>query len=243
MLLRTALTGAAALLVAVPCAQSAQTLKLDLASPANAVTGGVAVQSAKLQRRAYVVTVSGTGSLWHPDDAAPVNCGAPEPGKVITDPTPGQPVAVPTVDAAVVYAAPRGVPFLGGYACVEPTPKAPPAQAALRMGVGGVLSARAPIGGQPKVPSASHSYAYVVVGAGRPLQFQYADPVVWDNSGRLAITIRTLPECAAAVGACLPTAAPTLQMLASLKPPKGPLPCVFPALAAITKAGDRGQCA
>ncbi len=88
----------------MPSAASAsETLKLDLASEANAQPRGVAVQSTALRARSqYVVTVSGTGSLWKPDPSAPVTCGTPEPGAVITEPSADRPVAVPTVDAAVV---------------------------------------------------------------------------------------------------------------------------------------------
>lgn len=243
MLRRLALACALALLSAVP-AHATQVVPLDLADAANAEPHGIAAQTAKLRSRtAYVVTISGTGSLWSPDETtAPVTCGAPEPGATITTPTPGRAATPPTVDAAVVYAAPRGLPFLGGFACVPPTPTKPPAQAALRMGVRGVLRAVAPIGGQPKAPAADHTYAYAVLGRGLPLQFQYADPLVYDNSGILTITVRTARECLR--DRCLalrPSTAHAARL--SLTPNEG-LPCVFRSLPAKgTEPAESGLCA
>lgn len=217
-------------------------LQLDLASAQNAMPRGVAVQSAPLQRRVrYVVTISGTGSLWTPDASAPVTCGAPEPGATITSPTPGREATPPTVDAAIVFAAPRGVPFLGGFACVQPTPKQPPAQAALRMGTGGRLRAAAPIGGTPRRAAADHTYHYAVTGRGRPLQLQYADPLVYDNSGILTVTIRTEAECRAV--RCTTPTAPAPVVTTSLASP-GALPCAFALLPARAGRGaERGLCA
>lgn len=239
MLRRLAFVCAFALLTPATPASAAQVLRLDLAAPANAVPGGVAVQSAKLRARtSYVVTITGTGSLWAPAPDVPVDCGAPEPGAVITEPTPGRAATPPTVDAAIVFAAPRGLPFLGGFACVEPTPTAPPAQAALRMGTRGTLSPAVPIGGQPREAAADHTYRYAVRGTGRPLQFQYADPLVYDNSGLLTITIRTERECRKA--RCLPssTKRPVAAQAASA------LPCVFAALPAAGpgRPADHGLC-
>lgn len=241
LLARTALVGTAALLLSAPAAHSAQVLKLDLASAQNAIPRGVTVQSAPLQRRAsYVVTVSGTGSLWTPDASAPVTCGAPEPGTVITEPTPGRAATVPTVDAAIVFAAPRGVPFLGGFACVGAKPTKPPAQAALRMGFGGRLRAVTPIGGPPKRAAVDHTYHYEIRGRARPLQLQYADPLVYDNTGILTVTIRTKDECR--VERCLApsgsTPAPTFTT--SLAAPNAAaMPCVFAGLPA--RAGERAE--
>ncbi|MFN7135709.1 MAG: hypothetical protein ACK4N5_26790, partial [Myxococcales bacterium] len=84
MLRRLTLVSALALIptaIATDAAQAAQVLKLDLAAPANAEPGGVAAQSARLRARSsYVVTITGTGSLWSPAADVPVDCGAPEPG-------------------------------------------------------------------------------------------------------------------------------------------------------------------
>lgn len=239
LIARTAFVGLVALLASAPAAHSAQVLKLDLASAQNAVPRGVTVQSAPLQRRArYIVTVSGTGSLWTPDASAPVICGAPEPGTTITEPTPGRAATEPTVDAAIVFAAPRGVPFLGGFACVGAKPTKPPAQAALRMGVAGRLKAVAPIGGVPKRAAADHTYHYEVTGRGRPLQLQYADPLVYDNTGVLTVTIRTKEECRAERCTTSTGTAPAPTFTTSLAAP-GAMPCVFAALP--SRAGQRAE--
>jgi hypothetical protein len=242
LLARLTLVGALTLLASAPSAHSAQVLKLDLASAQNANPAGIATQSAPLKRRTrYVVTISGTGSLWNPDASAPVTCGAPEDGE-ITEPTPGRAATPPTVDAAIVFAAPRGVPFLGGFACVKPTPKSPPAASALRMSTGGALRGATPIGGQPVVAAADHTYHYAVTGRGRPLQLQYADPLVYDNSGMLTVTIRTRSECR--IVRCTATAGTaTTTTTFGADSPLG-LPCVFGGLPA--RAGQpakRGLCA
>ncbi len=243
MFARTALVGALLLAASTPAAHSAQVLKLDLASPQNAAPRGVAVQSAPLQRRAaYVVTVSGTGSLWTPDASARVTCGAPEPGTAITEPTPGRAETPPTVDAAIVFAAPRGVPFLGGFACVGKKPTAPPAQSALRIGTGGRLRAIAPIGGYPRRPAANHTYHYEVTGRGRPLQLQYADPLVYDNSGLLTVTIRTKEECRAERCTAPAGTAPAPTLTTSMVLPSA-LPCIFAGLPSKDgRRAERGLC-
>lgn len=228
MLSRITLVGALALLAAAPTANASQVLKLDLASAENAKPQGVAVQSAPLEKRTrYIVSVSGTGSLWAPDASAPVTCGTPERGPIV-EPTPGRAATPPTVDAAIVFAAPRGVPFLGGFACVAPTPTKPPAQAALRMGTGGALAAAMPLGGVPSVAAPDHIYHYAVTGNGRPLQFQYADPLVYDNSGILTITIRTRSECR--VVRCTGTTGKPVRLLT--RGLDRPLPCIFASLPA-----------
>ncbi|MBO9534932.1 MAG: hypothetical protein J7513_18305 [Solirubrobacteraceae bacterium] len=238
MLRRLAFVCALALLPSAAPAHGAQVVKLDLAAAANATPGGVAAQSARLRARAaYVVTISGTGSLWAPADDQPVDCGTPEPGTTITEPSPGRATTAPTADAAIVFAAPRGLPFLGGFACVEPTPTAPPAQAALRMGTRGVLTPAVPIGGVPTVAAADHTYQYAVRGTGRPLQFQYADPLVYDNSGILTITIRGARECRKV--RCLKRPGKTQPEAFAARS----LPCVFDALPAVAgRDAERGLC-
>ncbi len=79
---RLALVCAFALLPAstAATAHAAQVVKLDLASPANAEPGGVAAQSNRLRRfMPYVVTISGTGSLWSPGPDAPSIAARPSP--------------------------------------------------------------------------------------------------------------------------------------------------------------------
>jgi hypothetical protein len=240
---RTALVGGLALLASAPAAPAAQVLQLDLASAQNATPRGIAAQSAPLQRRTkYVVTISGTGSLWTPDASAPVTCGAPEPGATITQPSPGRAATAPTVDAAIVFAAPRGVPFLGGFACVQPTPKQPPAQAALRMGTGGPLRAATPIGGTPRRAAPDHTYHYAVKGRGRPLQLQYADPLVYDNTGILTVTVRTEAECRA-VRCTSTSGAPAPKVTTSFVAPAA-LPCAFSGLPSRAgRSAEHGLCA
>lgn len=175
---------------------AAETLKLDLASPANATVGAAAVSSSPLVAdQTYVVTVSGTGSLWSPvETPAPVTCGAPEAAPIV-EPTPGKPEAVPTVDAALIFAAPVGVSLWDTLACSGPNPAVPPAPSGLRMGVGGALAPALPIGGLPAAASPTHTYAYSVKGTGAPLEFQLFDVRPDDNSGILTIVIRSEAEC------------------------------------------------
>lgn len=233
MFARTALVGALALLCAAPTAQAAHTLKLDLASPQNAAPDGVAAQTPPLRSGVrYIVRVSGTGSLWANDPAAPVTCGTAA-RRPISELSPGTDPRPATVDGAVVFAAPKGVPFLGGFACVPPTPTRPPAAAALRMGTGGKLAAVVPLGGAPTVPAADHTYYYEVRGRGRPLQLQYADPVVDDNSGVLTVTVRSRLVCM--LTGCLPPklrrhSGPRARGAALRLVDGGGLPCVFTAL-------------
>ncbi len=216
-------------------ALAAETLKLDLANPANATAGAAAVASSPLTAgQVYVVTVSGTGSLWSPvETPAPVTCGAPESAPIV-EPTPGKPAAVPTVDAALIFAAPVGVSLWDTLACSGPNPAVPPAPSGLKMGVGGALAPAVPIGGVPAAVNPSHTYAYSVQGTGAPLEFQLFDVRPDDNSGILTIVIRSQAECDS--GACLTGLIPPQVMLPATGTPGSSTPTAAAPPATTTSA-------
>ncbi|MBJ7472381.1 MAG: hypothetical protein JHD16_13830 [Solirubrobacteraceae bacterium] len=205
MKLPLALACASALAITVSStASAAETLKLDLADPANAVAGGVTTQTAPLLAgQSYVVRVSGSGSLWRPSDfpSPAAWCGTPDT-KPIMEPTPGAEATVAAVDPAMVFASPVGAFLYGRGACVDSNENDLPYASGLKLGTRGVLNPAVPIGGQPAAPNPAHTYLYKVTGDGTPLQFQFADVHAADNSGIFTIDVLSAAECSAL--RCLP---------------------------------------
>lgn len=225
MKLRLAIACASALAITVPSpASAAQTLKLDLADPANAVAGGVTTQTAAplAAGQTYVVRVSGSGSLWRPSDfpSPAAWCGAPD-ARPIIEPTPGAEATVAAVDPALVFASPVGSFLYGRAACVDSEAQDLPYASGLKFGTRGVLNPAVPIGGQPAAPNPAHTYAYEVTGDGTPLQFQFADVHTGDNSGIFTIDVFSAAECSAQH--CLPQP-PVSTTPVATTPPTTPTP-------------------
>ncbi len=144
---RRAAGAALAAAVIAPAAHASEVLSLDLANPVNGTSGGVAAQSQPLVAGGdYVVTISGTGSLWSTNDPYYDLCGLPEPGDD-HEPLARQPDTPPTIDAAFVFAAPVGVGLMGGSACSEPNATTPPVPGLLLMGTHESFAPAVPIGG------------------------------------------------------------------------------------------------
>ncbi|MBO9531415.1 MAG: hypothetical protein J7513_00370 [Solirubrobacteraceae bacterium] len=222
---------AASTLGGVPAsAGAAESLKLDLSSPANANTDPAAApvsSSALTAGVKYIVTVDGTGSIWEPSAFnSKGTCGIAETAPKY--PSPGKLNSVAAWDAATVFAAPKGSsigPF--GTAC-SPTVALPmsatSSTASGRHPVAGFeFTADAaypklrpvPVGGVRTTPRADHTYQWEVTGTGAPLRFRFADTPSADNSGVLNITVASATECAASN--CTANSAPAFDQV----PPAG----------------------
>lgn len=204
--------GIVALAAAPGAARASETIKLDLRSPANATVSDAAAQT--VQRLAsggdYVLTISGTGSIWDTADYGGNVCGKPEATPI--EPSPGAPPVIASWDAAMVFAAPNGAPIRpGGNACKEvqlPTPSGAGTYSGFEFSTAGTGAyvRGIPYGGVPTVPSAGHVYSYELKGTGVPLRVRFDDRPADDNSGVFTIVVRTRAECDAVNCLGLPAA-------------------------------------
>lgn len=182
-------------------ATAAEVLKLDTRAPANSlfVGDGTPVQSSALAAGSpYVVTVSGTATVWALTPGSRPMCGIAESGPI--EPSPGAPASPATWDAETVFASGQG--FLvspSGNACV--TLELPRNQADRSSGFqianGAAYAKPVAFGGARSVPRSDHTYSYEVTGTGGPLRFRFLDAPVNDNTGVFTIVVRTAAECAA----------------------------------------------
>ncbi|MBJ7470155.1 MAG: hypothetical protein JHD16_02595 [Solirubrobacteraceae bacterium] len=225
---RTTWVALAATTVAVlapATAHAAETIKLDLRSPANATQSDAAAQSQLrlVSGGDYVLTISGTGSIWDTADYAGNVCGSPEPS--VIEPSPGAAPVVGSWDAATVFAAPRGAPLRdGGNACEEvslPMPSGPNTYSGFEFSTASTFVRGIPVGGIPSAPRADHTYNYALKGTGVPLRLRFDDRPSDDNSGVFTVLLRTRAECEAVN--CLNNVVP-LAGTVTLPPASGTAP-------------------
>lgn len=211
--IKTLVTGAIVAIVAAgtPSASlAAETVKLDVRDPRNETSSVVApAQSAPLEvGQRYVVTVTGTASIWPGTYYAQNTCGAADAQPM--EPSPGQVRTLAGWDAQTIWAAPFGVEVYGlGLACngLELPAHLPDKSPGFQIADGaGAWSKPDPVGGPRSIPRSDHQYTYEFVGSGQPLRFRFRDTPATDNSGVFTIVVRTADACAAE--RCLAAAVP-----------------------------------
>jgi hypothetical protein len=195
------------LAVTAGTASAAEQVVLDLGDSATETTA-VGASTVLETGQPYVISVTGTGSIWSADHwKRPGICGAPESKPMLA--SPGVENGLVGWDAETVFAVPAGVGFLR-----ECSPNAIPLHVKARSGggfkinLGPRFSHFEPAGGERATPRADHTYHYELKGEGQAPRFSFFDESTEgrrnDNYGKLAITIRTPAECAAVN--CLATA-------------------------------------
>jgi hypothetical protein len=178
-------------------APTEETLYLDVQR-----NGGIAPQVTTAQPleqgRHYVLRISGTLSIWPTFGwGLPTQCGTPE--AFPQTPSPGRPNGAVGVDAETVFAA------AAGPACADlELPRS--YRSVYHGGVfvnGGFGFLRlTPYDGRHTTPTADHSYAYDLRGAGAPLSVRFIARQATDDYG--VLTVRVIPD----VGAPQPAPAP-----------------------------------
>lgn len=136
----------------------------------------------------YVVTATGTVSnygqtLWNqPAGSYFVTCGTTEP---VAFSSPGQPTTdVGGSDAEFLFAG------LARYGCGNFVPPIVAGGLTLSTNGGSSFENPTPLGAAPAAPHPTHTYSYVVKGAGKPLQLLLADGERADNNGIVKTTVR-----------------------------------------------------
>lgn len=105
------------------------------------------------------VTISGVVSNW----VLPLDEGTPQDGGGL--------------DAETIFAWPHQFPHTAGHVT------------ALQMNTGNGYKHVEPTGGPYQIPRSDHTYTYHLTGQGKPLQVQWADSPLADNSGAFTITV------------------------------------------------------
>jgi hypothetical protein len=187
--------------IAVPAAAAPasadEQLTLDLRQSTQPGGAGPVITAEPLAAgQPYVVTVSGTGSIWPLArwSAGPV-CGAAERAPMF--PTPAVANGPVGLDAETVFAVPPGAPF-PGFPCAPATIPFHVFQyqpVGLQMNAGGGFVYVTPVGGPYGAPRPDHTYTYAITGAGAPLAVRFADEPVGDNYGLLRIGVRPRQPC------------------------------------------------
>jgi hypothetical protein len=180
-------------------AHASQVLKVDLRLASNDSPTAAPAQSYPLVAGApYVVTVSGTGSIWGGQNFPQGTCGVPEEHPM--EPSPGAKPQLAGWDAETVFGAPYKA-LIGplGHSCGSaslPLHVDQNAYSGFQIQVAGQPWDRPdPVGGRRTVPRSDHTYAYQFTGTGAPLRFRFADQPVDDNSGVFTVTVMTQAEC------------------------------------------------
>ncbi|MDO9356131.1 MAG: hypothetical protein Q7T55_20700 [Solirubrobacteraceae bacterium] len=176
----------------------------------------------------YVVTVSGTASIW-PITGGSI-CGAPE--ATIVEPSPGAASSQATFDAETVFGANMGavMTFSGSRACSGfSLPNSNISRGSgFQIRNGGGFANPIAFGGTRTTPRADHTYSYELTGTGAPAAFRFLDSPTNDNSGIFSIVVRTATECGAVN--CLGNQAPQADQLSEpvSRPSPGTISVVNP---------------
>jgi hypothetical protein len=212
-LARSLVLAVIAMLATAASASADEAMTLDLRQSTQPGGAGPVTTAAPLAAgQPYIVTVSGTASIWPIDrwSAGPI-CGAAERAPMF--PTPGVANGPTGLDAETVFAVPPGAPF-PGFPC---GPSTIPFHVflhqpvGLQMNGGGGFIYVVPVGGPYGAPRPDHTYTYAITGAGAPLSIRFADEPVGDNYGLLRIAVRPRQPCDD-TGTCAAPSAPAIDV-------------------------------
>lgn len=201
--LRMATVLACASCLAGPALAQAETaLELDTHVPGSAESAGPISTPAPLAAGShYDIIVSGTMSIWPASQwlAKGTVCGAAEEGPMF--PSPGAENGPVGWDAETVFAVPPDVNFYA-FSCVPAqmpfqSTEHSPGGFQIQVNGGSGFHHMAPIGGERKTPTATHTYTYAITGEGDPVAFRFVDDPVSDDYGVFKIKVLTAAECAA----------------------------------------------